>query len=170
MPRDTAKPTRQEISDKRDAHSETMREIREKLERDARDITTVRTLDEELILDGATEEGTQEIKDSVDRAEGAAEGQFDEDDVQLEEAHQDTEDFRSDITERRDVSEENRERITDITDSLEIKEAIERIQEAKEGVLRELEFLEDIEKQALESLEESKDVRRQLEQIRRNGG
>lgn len=169
MPRDTAKPTRQEISDKKDEHSETMREIREKLERDARDITTVRTLDEELILDGATEEGTQEIKDSVDKAEGAAEGQFDEDDVQLEEAHQDTEDFQSDITERRDVSEENRERITDVADSLEIKEAIERIQEAKEGVLRELEFLEDIEKQALESLEESKDVRRQLELVRRRG-
>jgi len=146
-----------------------MRELHEKLEKKAKDLTTVRQLLDGLDLDGGTAEGADAIQESVDGAEKVTEDVFDQDDAELEREHGEGESFQSEIAERKETSESNLGRITDITAPLETRETIDKIRESKEAALQEVDFLQDLVQRAMESLEESKEIEKDLRNIRTDG-
>lgn len=170
MPRDLSKPTRQELSEKKDHQAETRRELREELEIDARDLSTIRRLEQELDYSGGTADGLEQITGSAERAEGVTEELFDRDDGQLAEVHEESHTYHGELSEHKDTSDRNLSRITDITSTLERSEAIEQIRESKEAALQDSEFLEELEREATDSLRESEEAAESLRAIRREKG
>lgn len=168
MPRDRS--TRNELTDRKDQQTEDMRELRDKLEKKAEDLATVRRLLEELDLDGGTSDGAAEIEESVDRAERVTEEVFDQDDKALDQIHADAEGYQSELTERKETSESNLGRISDVTAPLETQETIDQIREGKEAALRDVDFLQDLLQRAMDALEESENVQNDLRDMRGSGG
>ncbi len=168
--RDRSKPSRYDLTGKKDRQADNMRELHEKLGQTAKDLTTVRGLLAQLDLDGGTAEGADEIEQSVDRTENVTEEVFDRDDEVLEREHGDGESFQSELTERKETSEGNLGRITDATAPLETRETIDQIREGKEAALRDVDFLHDLVQRAMESLQESEDFQEDLRGVRTGGG
>jgi hypothetical protein len=158
------------LSEQKDRQADNMRELHEKLEQKAKDLTTVRGLLAQLDLDGGTAEGANEIEQAVDRTENVTEEVFDQDDTELEREHSEGTSFQSELTERKETSEGNLGRITDATAPLETRETIDQIREGKEAALRDVDFLQDLVQRAMESLKESEDIQQDLRGIRTSGG
>lgn len=161
--------TRHELSEKSDCQAERRRELHRELEEKAQDISTVRQLKRELDLAQATSDGAAEIEASVESANDVSEEQFDRQDGQLEDAHRDARDDQADLSGRRDASDSNLAKISSDTASLKTRETIDKIRESKEAAIRETEFLEDLERRAMDSLAESERIADALRAPRQPG-
>ncbi len=168
--RDRSKPSRQGLTETKDRRADTMHELHEKLEKKAKDLTKVRQLLEGLDLDGGTAEGADAIQESVDEAEKVTEEVFDQDDAELAREHDEGESFKSEMAERKETSESNLGHITEVTAPLDTKETIDKIRESKEAALQEVDYLQDLLQRATESIEESKAIEQDLQNIRTSGG
>ena len=170
MRRDTDNPSRQELTDRREKQSERMKDLHVELERKAEDLSTVRQLLEDLDLSGATAEGSELIRESVDRSEAVTEDLFDADDQELDAVHEDGNEYQNEVAERKSITESDLGRTVDDTASLETQETIDAIREAKEAEVQDVEFLQDLLGRSEKSLEDSQSVRETLRDMRQGGG
>ena len=164
-------PTRGEVTERTDKNRDDMREQEEQLETTADDIETIRQTLEDLDFSG-TAEGANEVEASIERADDVTVGVFDEHDGNLEEVQSESEEHEGELQERADVSESDLGKISDASARIETDEAVGELVKAKEGALKDVEFLSDQEKRACEAREESERIQKELEsRVRgRSGG
>ena len=167
MVRDTSGPTRKELSERTDGNADAMEVNQENLRKTSEDIQTIRSLIEQLDPGGGTAEGTDEVQQSVESAEGATEQVFDEQDRDLETVTEENEEFRDEVQGRSEVTEANLGRLSEESASIETKEAVAEIRTAKEAALKDIDFLQDLVNQAMERGERNEQIRVELNQIRR---
>jgi len=92
-------------------------------------------------LEGGTVEGFDETEKSIEAAEDVTVEVFEKKDDELEEIQADTEEFEGEIKENRNSAESDLGKLSDASGKIETKETINKLVEAKEIVMRDMEFL-----------------------------
>ena len=92
-------------------------------------------------LEGGTVEGFDETEKCIEAAEDVTVEVFEKKDDELEEIQADTEEFEGEIKENRNSAESDLGKLSDASGKIETKETINKLVEAKEIVMRDMEFL-----------------------------
>jgi hypothetical protein len=92
-------------------------------------------------LEGGTVEGFDETEKSIEDAKEVTVEVFEKKDDELEEIQSDTQEFEGEIKENRNSSESDLGKLTDASGKIETTETINKMVEAKEIVMRDMEFL-----------------------------
>ena len=164
-------PTRGEVTERIDKNRDVMHEREEQLETTADDVETIRQTLEELDFGGTTE-GSNEVEASIEQADDVTVGVFDEHDGNLDDVQGESEEHEGELEERTGVCESDLGKISDASARIETDETVGELVKAKEGAVKDIEFLGDQEKRAREAREESDRIQKELEnRVRaKNGG
>ena len=162
MARNRDVPSRGEVSERIDKSRDDMREQEERLETTADDIETIRQTFEELDL-GGTAEGSNEVEASIERADDVTVDVFDDHSEKLDDVQSESEEHESELQERADVSESDLGRISDASALIETDGAVSELVKAKEGALKDVEFLTDEGNRTREACDESKRIQDEME-------
>ena len=160
MARNRDVPSRGEVSERIDKSRDDMREQEERLETTADDIETIRQTLEELDL-GGTAEGSNEVEASIECADDVT--VFDDHSEKLDDVQSESEEHESELQERADVSESDLGRISDASARIETDGAVSELVKAKEGALKDVEFLTDEGNRTREACDESKRIQDEME-------
>ncbi len=131
--------SRPEISQEIETKKEEMDTKETELDKIASDCETVRhTLEN---MEGGTLEGFEETEKSIEDAEDITVEVFEGTDQELEDVQSETQDFEGDIQENRNSAESDLGKISDASGKIDTTETINKLVEAKEKVIKDMEFL-----------------------------
>lgn len=165
--RSETNPTRGELNDTKDNHSEELDALEKNLERKAEDIEVVRETQENLDLEGGTAEGAEQIENAVEGAGEVAGEVFDEGDADLTRSQDDTAEFQGGVEDLRAGSERDLGKLSDASQRIESDQTNAKLRESKEAALEDQDELQKLESSIEDSIENSKKVLEQLRAIRR---
>jgi TolA-binding protein len=140
MPRRNDVPTRTDVQETIGKHETDMDRKAVDLDKIAVDVETVRQTLESLEF-GGTADGADEVESSIQRADDVTVEVFDEEDQTLEGIQQEDEQYQSDLEDRGKSAESDVGKLTDASGHIETQETISDFAKAKEGALKEVEFL-----------------------------
>lgn len=166
--RDTPTPTRQEIDDRNERISVEMKDHQEELKITADDLNTIRELRESLDRSGGTAEGLDAVDRAVDGADDATSEVFDEHDRDLEKVHEESEQFQEELDEGKEAADGNLDRVSDTL--IETQEAIEHIEKTKDALQEDLDLLSEQLNAAKDCLKRSQEIEAELRGVRERGG
>jgi hypothetical protein len=152
--RKTDTPTRSEVTEKVEKNKDDMEEKVEDLDTIATDTETVRETLEALDFEG-TADAADEVEDAFEEAEDVTIEKFDEEDEVLEEVQDKTEDHENELQERSDSSQMDLGKISDASGRIETDDTVNELINAKEGVLKDIDFIDEHQKVAEEARDES---------------
>jgi len=92
-------------------------------------------------IEGGTVEGFDETEKSIEAAEDVTVEVFEKKDDELEEVQAETHDFEGEIKENRNSAESDLGKLSDASAKIDTTETINELVEAKETVMRDMEFL-----------------------------
>lgn len=164
-------PTRREATERADKNARDLREGEQNLEKATEDIETVAGTLEDLNL-GGTEEGADEAKGHVERAQDIAGEKFDEDDAQVEGVQQEGQEHEEELTERAEDSTADRERLQEGQSQLNSPEGSDEMERGKEVIEGDIEFLEHLRDEVAQDREQTErmqeGLRNRAGSVRRN--
>jgi len=144
---------RPEVTEKIETNKKSMDTKENNLGTIASDVETVRQTLENL--EGGTVDGFDETEKSIEAAEDVTIEVFEKKDDELEEVQSDTEEFEGEIKENRNSAESDLGKLSDASGKIDTTETINRLVEAKETVMRDMEFLAAEIDRALDAREKS---------------
>ena len=144
---------RPEVTEKIETNKNEMDTKENNLDTIASDVETVRQTLENL--EGGTVDGFDETEKSIEVAEDVTIEVFEKKDDELEEVQSDTEEFEGEIKENRNSAESDLGKLSDASGKIDTTETINRLVEAKETVMRDMEFLAAEIDRALDAREKS---------------
>lgn len=133
-------PRRNEVTERIDNNKNEMEGKETDLEKIASDVETVRQTLEKLDLSG-TADGSEQVESAIESAEDVTKEVFDREDETLEQIQTGNEQFEGELQGRRGSSESDLGKISDASAKIETKETIDKLLEAKEASLRDIDFL-----------------------------
>ena len=166
-PSDT--PTRGEVTDSVQKCGDDMTEKGGEMDITTSDVEVTRETMESLDF-GGTVEGADEVESSIQEAEDVTVDIFEEQDAELEDIQSDTEEDEQGLRERSDTSESDLGKVSDASGRIETQETVNELVKTKEGLLRDIEFLDENADQDRDSREESERIQQELENRVRGGG
>lgn len=161
MKRHKDAPSRHELTEHGEGLEKEMEKQEVLLDRIVSDVETVRQTLENLDFSG-TSEGTDEIERSIEGAENVTVQEFDREDESLEEIQADNEEFERGLQDRHGASESDLGKISDSKTSIETKETIDKLTEAREAAERDIDFLTEQIERARSAMENSDAVQEKL--------
>ena len=162
-------PTRGEVTDSVQKHGDEMTEKGGEMDITTSDVEVTRETMESLDL-GGTVEGADEVESSIQEAEDVTVDIFEEQDAELEDIQSDTEEDEQELRERSDTSESDLGKVSDASGRIETHETVSELVKTKEGLLRDIEFLDENADRDREAREESERIQQELENRVRGGG
>lgn len=165
MAKDTRVPTRGEITERTEKTAENLHQKEGDLDKTVSDIETIRTTIENLRLEG-TSEGGAEVQRSMDNAEHVTEDIFDREDGELERFQEDNEQHRTEFQERADTSESDRATIDATHERVQTQDAHAELENARQSVLADIDFLKGVVERAREKGEASEQAQREYQERR----
>jgi hypothetical protein len=133
-------PTRRDVIEKIDDSKKTMESKEVDLEKITEDIETVRQTLERLDFRG-TAEGSEQVEKAIESAEDDTKRVFDKEDEDLNRLQAHGQEYEKKLEEKRGYVESDLGKISDSSAKIETTEAINRLVEAKEAAIREVDFL-----------------------------
>lgn len=161
--------SRSEVESKVETSERNLVERIDVLDKMQEDVQTVR----EMIADmdfGGTLEGTDELEQSVEKTEGTAVEVFDEKDQELEGAAAENEALEENLTEKRETDESDQGKLDSAGEKLDADKTRRDIEEAKETVLRDVEFLAQKIARAKEARAQAREAQKNLQGRVHSGG
>jgi len=155
------KPTRDQLEGRIRDNESDMKNKEEKLERTATDVEIVRETYEDLELDG-TVEGTDEIESNLDKAENVTVEVFDSKDAELDTTQNASTEYKNEIKERSDFSDQDLQKVSLSRSKLETIETIQELEKVKLAVIADIEFLQEKFLVAQKDIDESEEVQDSL--------
>jgi hypothetical protein len=140
--RKTDTPTRHEVTERVEKNNDEMEEKVEDLDTIATDTETVRETLDALDFEG-TADAANEVEEAIDQAEQVSIEKFDEEDEVLENVQDETEAHENELQERSDSSQMDLGKISDASGRIETSETVTELIDAKEGVLRDIDFIDE---------------------------
>jgi hypothetical protein len=162
MRKKTDTPTRNEITERVEKNKDEMEERVEQLDTIATDTETVRETLEALDFEG-TADASDEIEGAIEQAEEVTIEAFENTDDNLEESQNETEDHEEELQERSDSTQMDLGKISDASGRIETKDTVNELVNAKEGALKDIEFIDEHQQRAKDARAESE---RQQQEIR----
>ena len=134
--------SKREVSERIGKDKNDMEQKEVDLEKVASDVETVRHTLEKLDFGGTTE-GAEQLEKSIESAENITTEVFEREDEDLEKIQSKGKEFEGEIAEHRNTSESDLGKISDSSAKIETKETINELVQAKEVVLKDIDFLAD---------------------------
>ena len=154
MRKKTDAPTRNEVTERVGKNDDEMKEGGEQLNIITIDTETVRETLESLDFEG-TVDATDEVEGAIEQAEEVTVEAFENTDEILEEAQSETEDHENELQERSDSGQMDLGKISDASGRIETKDTVNELVNAKEGVLKDIDFIDEHEQRAKDARDES---------------
>ena len=155
-------PSRRQIKQRIDISKKKMKGKETDIEKTVSDVESVRKIVEKLDF-GGTAEGTLKLETSLDKTENVTISVFDKQNNELEHIQHKGKNYETDIEKRETRNESDLKKISDTSSKIETKETINALIEAKEAVLRDIDFLSEQLKRAKDARDESDAAQRRLE-------
>jgi hypothetical protein len=165
----TDKPTRGEVSETVNKHGEDLEKKTEELDVIASDTEVVRDTLASLEPGSGTQEGVDEVVQSINDAEDVTVEIFEEEDENLEQQQAESEEYQTDLEGREEASESDRNKITDASSRVETQATVDELANAEAAVSEDIDFLDEEIDKADEAREESEKLQSQ-HQNRVHGG
>ena len=153
---------RDEIVDSVDRSRSDMDEKLQDLDKIQKDVETVRETLEALDF-GGTSEGSDAVEASMTGAEDVTVEVFDREDGVIDEMQEQSEEYEGDLHEHLNADEEDLDRISDASRSIDTEETISQLVRAKEAAVRDVEFLAEQVERAKEAREQSETAQREYQ-------
>jgi len=145
---------RSEATERLDKHQEDAKEKTDQIEETVSDSETERDVLESIEL-GGTDEGAEQVEQNIEQAQDASQSEFDEGGRELEEVHEQTQEYEGEMHERSDSAGTDADRVEDGLGKLNSDAAKAQIERARDSLQSDIEFLNDYEQRAQEAREES---------------
>ena len=158
--RKTDTPTRSEVTERVEKNNDEMEEKVEELDTIATDTETVRETLDALDFEG-TAEAIDEVEGAIEQAEDVTIEKCDEEDEVLEEVQDETEDHENELQERSDSSQMDLGKISDASGRIETDDTVNELINAKEGVLKDIDFIDEHQQIAKEARDESERLQKE---------
>jgi methyl-accepting chemotaxis protein len=163
-------PSRHEVVETVETHAREEDEKLDELDIIATDDEIVSETIEDVDIPG-TSEAKEKVEAYLDEAKEITEEKFEEGDEQLEETVNEAEEHGEDLQERSDGSNVTLGEIVDASGRIETQETVDEMVTAKEGVLEDIEFLDEQiqenEAALSETQQERNDLKNRVNQLRR---
>lgn len=156
-------PSQKQVNERIDIGKKDMQEKETDLDKIASDVEKVRQTITKLDF-GGTAEGTEQLENSIEKAEDVTASVFDAENEKLEHIQHKGEEYETEIEKREATSKSDLEKISSTSAKINTKETINELVNAKEAVLRDIDFLAEQIKRAKETREKSDATQRQLEE------
>jgi chromosome segregation ATPase len=156
-------PSQRQVEERIDIGKKDMQEKETDLDKIASDVEKVRQTITTLDF-GGTAEGTEQLESSIEKAEDVTASVFDKENEELEQIQDKGKEYETEIEERETTSNSDLEKISSTSAKINTKETINELVNAKEAVLRDIDFLSEQIKRAKEAREKSDATQRQLEE------
>lgn len=156
-------PTKGEVTEQIASDRKEMETKEGDLERIAGDVETVRRTIESLDF-GGTAEGAEQLERAIEGAEKVTEDVFGREDENLEQVQAASETYEFKIDNHRGLAESDLGKVSENSAQIETKETINALAQAKETVLKDIDFLSDQVRRAHEAIEKSDAHQKQLEE------
>ena len=153
-------PTQAEITENVEKSVDEMKEKENDLDEIARDVDTVRRTLESLDF-SSTVEGSGEIESKIEEAEEVTVDVFDREDEQLDQMQQENEEYQNEIDDRSKSTESDLGKISDASQEISTQETSDRLREAKESAIREIDFLAE----QIERARQARDASEQIQNV-----
>jgi len=145
---------RSEATERLDKHQEDAKEKAEQIEETVCDSETERDVLESVEL-GGTEEGAEQVEQNIEQAQDASQSEFDEGSGELEEVHDQTQEYEGEMHERSDSAGADADKVEDGLGRLNSDSPKAQLEQARDSIQNDIEFLNDHEQRAQEAREES---------------
>ena len=156
-------PSQRQVKERIDIGEKDMQEKETDLDKIASDVERVRQTIAKLDF-GGTAEGTEQLESSIETAEDVTGSVFDKENEELEQIQDKGKEYETEIEERETTSNSDLEKISSTSAKINTKETINELVNAKEAVLRDIDFLSEQIKRARDAREKSDATQRQLEE------
>ena len=160
MRRKSDTPTRGEVSEKVETNKDKMDENLESLDVIASDSETVRDTLDSLDFNG-TAEGTSDVTGAIEKAGDVTVEKFNEEDEELEEIQSESEEYENELHERNESSEHDSGKVCDAIGQIATEETKGELEQAREGIQDEIEFLSEQNETAREARAENEQLQQQ---------
>jgi len=134
--------SRSEVTDKIETNQKDMEEKEEKLDITASDVETVRETVEQLDFSG-TEEGADELENSMEETESVTTDVFNEEDEKLETTQEENQEFEDELGDNKGSAEGDLGKVVDASAKTETTETVNAYLKVKETVIKDIDFLID---------------------------
>jgi len=161
-------PSRHDVEEKIDNTSDAMKEKETDMEQTVSDIETIRGTLESLDFSG-TMEGSEEVEASINQADDVTVDEFDRQDGEVDDLQKESTEHEGELQERTEAGETDLGKLSDASGQIETPEAINELVQAKEGALRDIEFLKGQDDRAREAREENERVQQDQQNRARAG-
>ena len=152
--RRTDAPSRSDVTKTVDDRKTEFDEKTDALEKHADDAETERETLESLDLTG-TSDAAEAVEQAVEAAQETSVREFEEDGEALEKVQSEGEEFEGELRERTDAASSDMDKIADGENRLHSDEAKNELEKAKMETQRDIEFLDEQEREAQEARQES---------------
>jgi hypothetical protein len=150
------KPERGKVTEQVESKQTDMRERANQIEEHVADTETARETLEQL--EGGTQDGADEVTQSVEAAREVSVGEFEQDSEELERVHSESQEFEGELREHADDATSDVEKISDASGQIHSESVGQELGRAREAAERDVEFLKEHEERAVEAREESQRV------------
>lgn len=133
------------------------------LDKIASDVETVRDTHGRLGDYVGTSETYVEVERHIKSAEDVTTEVFDKEDYELEQVHDENQEFEEEVKDRRRSSESDLGKISDSSARIETREAVNELSKAKEAILHDIDFLSEQIDRANETRNESNAIQEKLQ-------
>jgi uncharacterized phage infection (PIP) family protein YhgE len=145
---------RSEVTERLDTHREDAKEKADQLEEPVTDSETERNVRDAVELSG-TDEGAEQFEQHMEQAQEASQSEFDEESQDLEEVHEQIQEYEGEMHERSDSAAADADRVEEGLGKLNRDAARGQLEGARDSLQSDIEFLNDYEQRAQEAREES---------------
>ena len=156
-------PSKRQVKERVDVSKKDMQEKETDLDKIASDVERVRETITNLDF-GGTAEGTQQLESSIEKAKDVTASVFDKENDELEQIQHKGKEYETEIDKRETTSKSDLEKISSTSTKIETKETINELVNAKESILRDIDFLSGQIERAKDAREKSDAAQRQLEE------
>jgi len=154
--------TRSEITEKTERSESDMREKEGDMEKVVEDVETVRGTLESLDL-GGTVEGNDSVEAAIEGAESTTENIFDGEDTNLEQIQSDSEEHEGEVQEKSNSDSADLDKVSDAKSRINTGETIGELDKAEQDCQEDIEFLDDIIRDAEEAREQSENTQKEYQ-------
>jgi hypothetical protein len=120
------------------------------------------TIDEarDSLEHGGTSEGGDEVDGHIERAEEVTVEVFEGHDQELEGKQQESQEFQSELEDRKQTDESDLGKLSDASGRIETQETVNEVRPAKEAALKDIEILSDQKEQSNQDAERSEQLQK----------
>jgi hypothetical protein len=150
-------PARCEVESTVEGHRTDMQEKADEIEETVLDVETEgKTLDE-IELSG-TAEGADEVEQNIESAQDVSVGEFEEESQELEDIHEQTEEYEGELHERADTTTEDAGKIAEASGQIHSDAPKSELDAARKSAEQDVEFLTGHEEAAQDARQESQQL------------